>query len=89
MYGKATCASSDKGINDFFLTGGTVNLDGRESKFKPVFKNLVKKRQENILNMQDYLRDPQISINQAKTLFGLRTWMERFGENVPTLAKLA
>ncbi len=63
---------------------GTVNLEVGESKFKPVFKNLVKKRQVNKLNMQDYLRDPQISINQAKTLFGLRTWMERFGENVPS-----
>ena len=33
------------------------------------------------LDMQEYLKDPKISSNQAKTLFRLRTRMERYGEN--------
>ena len=33
------------------------------------------------LEMQEYLMDPKISINQAKTIFRIRTRMEKFGEN--------
>ena len=31
--------------------------------------------------MQEYMRDPEISTNQAKTVFRIRTRMERYGEN--------